>query len=188
VFRDLMFRSIVFATDLSDGSRMASRYAAVFARHYEADLIVAHAFLLSQPAAEVEILEHICSQQRRELEQRLLEIVESLGPPAGSARSVLRNGTPLNVVQDIANEYGPSLVVLGTHGAGALEHHIIGSVAEDILRTVRDPVLTVGPHVEPPTSRELRLRRILLRHRFLTGVRRGGSVRYRVGAELRQRD
>jgi nucleotide-binding universal stress UspA family protein len=122
---------------------------------------VAHAFTLTQPAMEVETLEHVRSQQRRDAEQRLREAVDSLAPAAGKATFILQEGSPLQVIQETSERRSPSLVVLGTHGTSALEHHIIGSVAEDILRTIHRPVLTVGPHVASPPSAELALRRIL---------------------------
>jgi nucleotide-binding universal stress UspA family protein len=51
--------------------------------------------------------------------------------------------------------------VLGTHGAGTLERHVIGSVAEEIVRTIETPVLTVGPHVAALPSDGLTIRHIL---------------------------
>jgi hypothetical protein len=51
--RDLTFDAVVFGTDFFESSQVTGRYAALFARHFNADLIVAHAFTLVQPAMEV---------------------------------------------------------------------------------------------------------------------------------------
>jgi nucleotide-binding universal stress UspA family protein len=40
------------------------------------------------------------------------------------------------------------LIVLGTHGRGALSHLFMGSVAERVVRTAPCPVLTVR-HLQP---------------------------------------
>jgi hypothetical protein len=48
--------SIVFAADFSSGSRNAGLYAAAIARHFDAELIIIHAFILSQSAREAESL------------------------------------------------------------------------------------------------------------------------------------
>ena len=158
---DLRFSSVVFGTDFSGSSQAAGRYAALFARHFNADLIVAHAFTLVQPALEVEALNHVRSLQRMNLEHLLSEKLEDLGPFAGKASTVLGEGSPIDLIRATSEQHGHSLVVLGTHGGGTLERHIIGSVAEEILRTIHSPVLTLGPHVAVPSSTVLAFRHIL---------------------------
>jgi nucleotide-binding universal stress UspA family protein len=68
---------------------------------------------------------------------------------------------PIDLIRAASEQHEPSLVVLGTHGGGTLERHIIRSVAEEILRTIHSPVLTLGPHVSAPSSAELAFRHIL---------------------------
>jgi hypothetical protein len=43
-------KAVIYATDFSSFSENAGRYASLLARHFDADLMVAHAFLLSQAA------------------------------------------------------------------------------------------------------------------------------------------
>jgi hypothetical protein len=69
--RDLMFSSVLLGTDFSESAHVAGRYAALFARHYNANLIVTHAFTLGQPALEVETLKHVRSVHRKDLEHLL---------------------------------------------------------------------------------------------------------------------
>ena len=152
---------MIFGTDFSEEARAAGQYAALFAKHYGAELIVAHAFRLTQPASEVEAVQHVDSVQRQDLEHLLSETVESLAPVAGRATSILGEANPVDLIRQISEEQDRGLVVLGTHGGGTLERHIIGSVAEGILRNLEIPVLTVGPYVESPTSAALAIGRIL---------------------------
>ncbi|MDP6582452.1 MAG: universal stress protein [Vicinamibacterales bacterium] len=37
------------------------------------------------------------------------------------------------------------IIILGTHGRGAVTHMVLGSVAENVVRTAPCPVLTVRP-------------------------------------------
>jgi nucleotide-binding universal stress UspA family protein len=37
------------------------------------------------------------------------------------------------------------LIVMGTHGRTGLEHMLLGSVAEKVVRGATDPVLTIRP-------------------------------------------
>jgi nucleotide-binding universal stress UspA family protein len=43
----------------------------------------------------------------------------------------------------MAQQHGISLVVMGSHGRGGLEHFFLDSVAEGVMRRVDIPVLVV---------------------------------------------
>ena len=153
----LPFRAIVLGTDFSPAVRGAERYAMLLAERGSTELVVVHAFTLEQPALEAEALTHELSAQREEL-IRLLE--RTAANSAVRPTRLLHEGGAVDVIQRVSNEYAPCLVVLGTHGPGAIERRVVGSTAETILRTIAAPVLTMGPHAMPSSS-ELGFRRIL---------------------------
>src|SRR5579864_8005820 len=154
-------RSIILATDFSPSMQAAGRYAGLLARHYGAELIVAHAFHLQQAAMEAEELGHVRSRQREQLQHRLSEIVDELARVAPRSVSFLGEGDPSDVIDRLLQQHRPAMIVLGTHSGGSMQRHIISSVAEGILRTVHDPVLTVGPHVAMPPEGRLAFGHIL---------------------------
>jgi nucleotide-binding universal stress UspA family protein len=52
-------------------------------------------------------------------------------------------------IVDYARSQQVDLIVMGTHGRGAVSHLLMGSVAERVVRTASCPVLTVHhPHRE----------------------------------------
>jgi hypothetical protein len=53
---DLTFGAVVFGTDLSGSDQVAGRYAAGFARHYNAELIVSH---VAAPSHDALAFRHI---------------------------------------------------------------------------------------------------------------------------------
>jgi universal stress protein A len=57
-------------------------------------------------------------------------------------------GTPFVEIVAAAKRHDSDLIVIGTHGRGALAHALIGSVAERVVRKAPCPVLTVrsGTH------------------------------------------
>jgi nucleotide-binding universal stress UspA family protein len=55
----------------------------------------------------------------------------------------VRDGVPKTAVLDYAEEADVDLVVMGTHGRTGLDHYLIGSVTERVVRTAPVPVLTV---------------------------------------------
>jgi nucleotide-binding universal stress UspA family protein len=54
-------------------------------------------------------------------------------------------GEPAVEIVAYAAEQGVHLLVLGTHGRTGLEHALLGSIAERVVRRARCPVLTVHP-------------------------------------------
>lgn len=153
--------SVIYATDFSTSSENAGNYARLLAGHFSAELLVTHAFLLSQAAMEVEIGQGKPSLLRKELEAQLAHRAATLSSPSLPAEPILLEGNPHQVIPTLAEEHAPALIVLGTHGAGRIEHELIGSVAEKILRSTRWPCLTVGPHTPPTSAATLPFRRIL---------------------------
>jgi len=148
----LSIAHIVFATDFSSASRNAGLYAAAIARHFNAKLIIIHAFILSQSAREAESLGRIDSAERRHLDKQLRATAAYLVPSGESVRADLLDGEPSEKIAAFADAIPNSLLVLGTHGGGSVERHLIGSVAERSLRRAACPTITVGPKV-PELSR-----------------------------------
>ena len=59
-------------------------------------------------------------------------------------RAVLETSDhPADEIVQYAKAAGIDLIVMGTHGRGAMAHLLVGSVAETVVRTAPCPVLTV---------------------------------------------
>jgi nucleotide-binding universal stress UspA family protein len=158
---ELDLNAVVYGTDFSVWSQNAGLYAAYFARHFATPLIVAHAFILSQAAMEVEIDPSLLSQQRKDLKFLLSRKAAALSHGSLKATPLLLEGDPKRVIPDLAAALAPSLVVLGTHGREWLAREIIGSVAEGILRSTSWPVFTVGPQVASAADKRSPFQHIL---------------------------
>lgn len=52
-------------------------------------------------------------------------------------------GTPAAAILRSASELAADVIVLGTHGRTGLAHLVLGSVAEEVMRGARVPVVTV---------------------------------------------
>ena len=76
--------------------------------------------------------------------KQLDEILIDNDPAALPAKGVvLTSNTPAMAVVDYARDAAIDLIVMGTHGRGAVAHLLMGSVAERVVRTAPCPVLTV---------------------------------------------
>jgi len=158
---DLSLKAVIYATDFSLGAQNAGFYASRLAAYFSAELVVAHAFTLSQAALEVEIDRKLVSQQRKDLKTLLANKAAQLAGQSIESISILLEGDPKDVIPDLADKHQSAMIVLGTHGGGRFERGIIGSTAEKVLRSTRWPCLTVGPKVRPATSKTLPFERIL---------------------------
>jgi nucleotide-binding universal stress UspA family protein len=52
-------------------------------------------------------------------------------------------GQPADTIVRVAQERGADLIVMSTHGRTGLQHVLMGSVAEKVVRLAPCPVLTV---------------------------------------------
>ena len=83
-----------------------------------------------------------------DLMERLVERSErALGAAAkdllGKARTTVEVGRAANTIVDFADPERFDLVIMATRGLSALEHALLGSVAESVLRRCRIPMLAV---------------------------------------------
>jgi len=72
----------------------------------------------------------------------------------GPAEATLAEGVPHVEIVRLAGEIGADLVVMGTHGRTGLQHVLLGSVAERVVRSSPVPVLVVPPSPGTPAGRE----------------------------------
>jgi nucleotide-binding universal stress UspA family protein len=117
---------VVFATDFSDGAAVAAEVAADYARRLGARLHVLH---VTRRGWEDEMRNVL-----RQYVRRFADIEVTAGLETGSAAER---------IVDYATEQGADLVVLGARGRTGFSRALLGSVAEQVARTARCPVLTV---------------------------------------------
>lgn len=63
--------------------------------------------------------------------------------PGVDIQAAVSEGKPATAILEEVEELAPDLIVMGTHGRSRLDHLLIGSVAERVLRKASCPVLTV---------------------------------------------
>lgn len=153
--------AVIFATDFTACSDNAGRYALQLARYFAAKLMVVHAYRSSQAAIEAEALSHQLSRERQQVFTHLSRAAHGLSSDDLEAKPMLLEGTTEKAIAALAEQQGPALVVLGTHGAGRLERSFIGSTADRILRSTPWPCLVVGPHVPMASEHAVPFKRIL---------------------------
>jgi nucleotide-binding universal stress UspA family protein len=88
------------------------------------------------------MLQELADGAQRHLDEWRDEAVKLGAPEVEVVKAV---GEPAAEIVSYAREQAMDLLVLGSHGRTGLEHALMGSVAERVVRKSRCPVLTVRP-------------------------------------------
>jgi universal stress protein A len=137
-------RKILVPVDFSDASKGAATYAVELAGQLAAgDASVSvdalHAWQLAGFATPTS---ELAKDTERQLHAELEAFVGALGARV-PVRTHLRLGVPYQEIVQAAKDYESDLVIMGTTGKTGLEHFLVGSVAERVVRAAPVPVLTV---------------------------------------------
>ena len=137
-------RCVLAASDLSPVGERVVEYAAFVARHYGAQLHVAHAFELSRGAelagaGEEEFVRRVREQRSRQL----AEEVERAGHARGASIHVVF-ASPRKAIVGVQEQISSDLVVMGT-SRGHLLSRILGDTALRLLGRLDVSLLIVKP-------------------------------------------
>ena len=145
----ITLNNILVATDFGEASEAALRYGRELAKRFDATLHVltvaenlAIATLGADTFAAVapQLQSEIEAAARQTLHEALIDSDHS-GPVTRPI--VMTSSSPAVAIVDYANDHNINLIVMGTNGRGVLEHFLMGSVAERVVRLAPCPVLTV---------------------------------------------
>jgi nucleotide-binding universal stress UspA family protein len=144
------WKRICCPIDFSDASRAAMEVAADLARRFGAELLLLHAYPIpgytfpdGSIVASPKMMQELADQAQRHLEEWRVDAERLVGAPRVAAEKGV--GEPAAEIVSFARERGVDLLVLGTHGRTGLEHALMGSIAERVVRRAHCPVLTVRP-------------------------------------------
>ncbi len=144
---------ILFATDFSPGASRARDYAVYLARTYEAELRVMHVSeryptLSADAYADPFLLEPVRAEVSRFLDE-LTQQLKQAGVKTARAHAI---GIPSEEILKAAKGEGVELIVVGTQGRTGLEHVLLGSTAERVVKNAPCPVLTVRSALSQDSS------------------------------------
>jgi nucleotide-binding universal stress UspA family protein len=138
-------RKIVVGNDGSDHSVRALQTAIAIAKSLGAELEIVHVSHLPVTfyAAAFETPIDLGQQMealRKEAEARAQQVLDETGV---EAKMVTLDGNPADALLEYADRSGADMIVVGSHGAGAVERFLLGSTSDRIVHHARCPVLVV---------------------------------------------
>jgi nucleotide-binding universal stress UspA family protein len=145
----ITLNNILVATDFGEASEAALRYGRELAKRFDATLhVLTVAENLAIATFGAETFAAVAPRLQNEIEaaarQALNEaVIDSDHSGPATRPVVLTSSSPATAIVDYAQEHDINLIVMGTNGRGVLEHFLMGSVAERVVRLAPCPVLTV---------------------------------------------
>jgi nucleotide-binding universal stress UspA family protein len=145
----LALKRVLVPVDFTETSERALGYALELARRFEAAVTVMHAYpipVYGFPDAAYITSAELAAQISSAAQKRLDEIIEAHKTAGVEMTAVLRDGVAWEEINTVAAEQKADLIVIGTHGRRGLARALLGSVAENVIRTSTLPVLVIhGP-------------------------------------------
>jgi nucleotide-binding universal stress UspA family protein len=144
VHSDISIKTILVGTDFSSCSDRALEYAINFSEKFGSEILLIHV-IESFNYSVTDSMTVVGHEKALSVTAAALldNQIKALKTHDISLRSHLSHGAPCREIINKAEGEGIDLIVLGTHGRSGMEHFLLGSVAERVVRTARCPVLTV---------------------------------------------
>ena len=164
----VQIKKILYATDLSETSVHAFTYAVSLADTYGASITILHVFSgfigetyvtsMINPDTWKEIQEKHYSEAREKLigkrrdHMAMQKVLQAFSDEVRADADdqtfvtdeiLIKNGDPAEIIVQTAIEQHCDLIVMGTHGLGAIAGVLIGSTAKWVVRRSKIPVLVI---------------------------------------------
>jgi nucleotide-binding universal stress UspA family protein len=141
-----VYRNILLPTDGSDTVSVVAEHAGSLAQQYDATVhvlsVVDTRNRFEGPSLGLGSEAWEEAEQER-AEQAVTDAVAALPDDVATTQAV-RSGVPHTAIFEYTESADIDVVVMGTHGRTGLDHYLIGSIAERVVRESPVPVLTVG--------------------------------------------
>lgn len=168
-------KRILVATDFSTTADRAEKTAHQLASLLGAELHLVHVRVILEDPLMAE-------ERQMEIESMMSSTDEETRQAFARDRSdergitvrthLIRSVSAAEAITETATDLGCDLIVMGTHGRRGIKHMLLGSVAENVIRSVDLPVFTVRPDTGFPIEGP---KNILVAHDF--SDRSGAAVR-----------
>ena len=153
----LDIEKILFATDLSECANQALPHAIRFAELHQAELHMLHVLVLHG----ADLPDRSEPYPGEEEARRVLE--EASSQAGGRVVHALTRGfSAAPAILEYADDADIDLIVMGSHGRRGVRRMLLGSVAEEVVRTSDRPVLTIRRRKGAEAAEHVEIHRILV--------------------------
>jgi len=166
----LRIKTILVPVDFTDSSNRAVDYAVALSRQFRAKIVLLHVIepFTYSVTDTVVVTDHHAALAA--IADRMMDLLsQKLRRHGTKVEHAVMSGSPAWTILDQAKKRRSDLIVMGTRGRTGIEHLLVGSVAERVVRLASCPVLTVGSGLVRQNSRGQQSRRPKPSRRKRTG-------------------
>jgi len=141
--------TILVATDFSPSAARAVATATDYARHFQAQLVILHAYRVDIPVASpltgggYVLPDGFFEQLAKEARLRVEKVANEATAAGVSTIGIAIDRHPATAIVEEAKTRKADLIVMGTRGLTGIKHLALGSVADRVVRTAPSPLHTV---------------------------------------------
>ncbi len=145
------FEKILIAVDDSKYSYHAAEYGFALAKKLKSSVALVHInefpiaiHITGDPILGDTgmIMPEVMDIQKQKSEELIEKLINELAGDLAVEQHILIGDVTKEIIE-LAKNYNASLIVMGTHGRTGFDHFISGSVAENVTRHAKCPVLIV---------------------------------------------
>jgi nucleotide-binding universal stress UspA family protein len=146
----IKIEKILFPTDFSERAQHALMYALSLATEYKARLIILHVVpRLNLPPEMETMAEPIYDAMEKDAKAKIIKLIPKRFMEKIKVENVIVRGIPFLEIINEAKKRKVDLITIATYGRTGLQHAILGSVTEKVVKKAPCPVLIVRePEVE----------------------------------------
>ena len=143
----IAFKEIIVPTDFSEHSLRALDYAVEIADRFSSELKLVYVIEPLIQAADVAWssvdFDRLNRAHKDSADRQIRALLDERIPESVPAEFVILTGKPFIEIVRLAKADNADLIVMATHGRGAISQILMGSTAEKVVRRAPCPVLTV---------------------------------------------
>ena len=139
-----MYDHVLLPTDGSEGAEAVADHVGAIAERFDATV---HVLAVADTRNRFEspssgLAPDVWEDAESERAEAAIDDTVAILPDSVPVERAVESGIPHEVILEHAED-GMDVIVMGTHGRTGLDHYLIGSVAERVVRRSSVPVLTV---------------------------------------------
>jgi nucleotide-binding universal stress UspA family protein len=158
----IQLKRILYATDLSQASRAALPIVSAIARKYRSQVCAAYVWSpLPYSMVPLEASSSLQSAQENDARGALEVVLHAKELSGIPVTAILECGDAATELSRVVQQHHIDLAVLSTHGRTGFRHLLMGSVAEELFRSLPCPVLTVGPNISKRFAAQSDIKEVL---------------------------
>jgi len=145
---EMNISNIVFATDFSDNSILAFKSARSLAAEYNAKVLILFVQKDTEDTRFHYSIARLSPENTKDVVEKNIEdhfshYIEKNVGEFKDYEKIVRYGKPFVEILKLSDERSADLIVVGSHGRTGIEHVMLGSTSERLVRRSKTPVLII---------------------------------------------